>query len=116
MVNKTFTNRIRSLSFLLLSFIIVAGSTRAGEPVIWETSSRAEILKGEARGVSVTDTGAFMLAPRFTQIFNTDQPSSGRARRTRLATSISARVMTDAFIASRLRGRALCFTTRRNWT
>jgi sugar lactone lactonase YvrE len=74
MVNKTFTNRIHSLSFLLLFFMIVAGSTRAGEPVIWETSSRAEILKGEARGVSVTDTGAFMLAPRFTQIFNTDQP------------------------------------------
>jgi hypothetical protein len=93
MVNKTFTNRISSLSLLLLSFIVVAGSTRAGEPVIWmtesvhtpavtlssdpviwETNSRAEILKGEARGVSVTDTGAFMLAPRFTQLFNTDQP------------------------------------------
>lgn len=47
---------------------------RGGEPVIWETSSRTEILKGEARGVSVTDTGAFMLAPRVTQLFNTEQP------------------------------------------
>ena len=72
MVNKTFTNRISSLSFLFL--IIFAVSARAGEPVIWETNSRAEILKGESRGVSVTDMGAFMLAPRFTQIFNTDQP------------------------------------------
>ena len=54
--------------------MILAVPARAGEPVIWETSSRAEILKGEARGVSVTDIGAFMLAPRFTQLFNTDQP------------------------------------------
>jgi hypothetical protein len=31
-------------------------------------------LKGEARGVSITDTGVLMLAPRFTQLFNTEQP------------------------------------------
>lgn len=74
MVNKTFTNRTSRLSCLLLSLLILAVMARAGEPVIWETSSRAEILKGESRGVSVTDTGAFMLAPRFTQLFNTDQP------------------------------------------
>jgi hypothetical protein len=74
MANKTFTNRITGLLIFLLSLIILAASARAGEPVIWETNSRAEILKGEARGVSVTDMGAFMLAPRFTQLFSTDQP------------------------------------------
>ncbi len=45
----------------------------AGEPVVWEMSSRAELLKGEARGVSVTDNGTLTLAPRFDQIFNTEQ-------------------------------------------
>src|SRR6202521_3934900 len=36
-------------------------------------SSRTELLKGEARGVSVTDNGTLTLAPRFDQVFNTEQ-------------------------------------------
>src|SRR5258707_903859 len=36
-------------------------------------SSRTELLKGEARGVSVTDNGMLTLAPRFDQVFNTEQ-------------------------------------------
>jgi hypothetical protein len=55
---------------LLLTFAVVI---QAGEPVVWELSSRTELLKGEARGVSVTDAGALMLAPRFTELFNTEQ-------------------------------------------
>lgn len=46
----------------------------AGQPIIWETGSRAELLKGESHGVSITDTGVLMLAPQFTQLFNTEQP------------------------------------------
>jgi sugar lactone lactonase YvrE len=46
----------------------------AGQPTIWETGSRAELLKGESHGVSITDAGALMLAPQFTQVFNTEQP------------------------------------------
>ena len=41
--------------------------------MIWETSGRAELLKGDARGVSVTDTGRLMLAPKLTEVFNTEQ-------------------------------------------
>jgi sugar lactone lactonase YvrE len=40
---------------------------------VWETDSRASLLNGESRGVSVTDTGALMLAPQFTQLFDTEQ-------------------------------------------
>ncbi|HEY5991856.1 MAG TPA: WD40 repeat domain-containing protein, partial [Candidatus Udaeobacter sp.] len=36
-------------------------------------SSRAELLKGEAHGVSVTDNGALKLAPRFDQLFDSEQ-------------------------------------------
>jgi hypothetical protein len=62
-------------AFLLLSlFFLFSSRASAGEPVIWETGSRAEILRGDARGISITDTGAFMLAPRFTQLFDTQQP------------------------------------------
>ncbi|HKR02346.1 MAG TPA: hypothetical protein VJT09_16840 [Pyrinomonadaceae bacterium] len=53
---------------------MLAAPVLGGEPIIWETSSRAELLRGEARGVSITDTGVLMLAPNFTQLFNTDQP------------------------------------------
>jgi sugar lactone lactonase YvrE len=69
---KNLRRNVSWLSLLLISFIIIP-CARAAEPVIWETNSRAEILKGEARGVSITDTGAFMLGPRMTQVFNTEQ-------------------------------------------
>ena len=45
----------------------------AGQPAIWETSGRAELLKGDARGVSITDTGVLMLSPKLTEVFNTQQ-------------------------------------------
>ncbi len=46
----------------------------AGEPVVWEMSARAELLKGEARGVSITDNGLLTLAPKLDQVFDTEQP------------------------------------------
>jgi len=73
MLNKTFTTHIAKSITVIVSLLIFAGATRAGEPILWALNSRAELLKGEARGVSVTDTGALMLAPRFSQLFNTEQ-------------------------------------------
>ncbi len=74
MTNRTNSNRTlqKFFGFLFLSLIFVAPA-RAGGPVVWETNSRTELLTGEARGVSVKDTGALMLAPRFTQLFDTEQ-------------------------------------------
>jgi hypothetical protein len=46
---------------------------QAGQPIIWETSGRTELLKGDARGVSISDTGVLMLAPKLTELFNTQQ-------------------------------------------
>jgi len=74
MTNRT--TLLRFLSRLTLTTSLLLGAllpTQAGGPVIWGTGSRAELLNGEARGVSVTDTGALMLAPRFTQVFDTEQ-------------------------------------------
>src|ERR1700682_6013044 len=45
----------------------------AGQPVIWETSSRAELLKGDARGISINDRGVLTLAPKVAEVFNTEQ-------------------------------------------
>src|SRR6266496_781763 len=69
------TKRRRTISLLttlILSPFLVL-TVHAGQPLIWETSSRAELLKGDARGVSISDTGVLMLAPRLTEIFNTQQ-------------------------------------------
>jgi len=50
-----------------------ASKTEAGGPVVWETGSRSDLLAGESHGVSVTDTGALMLAPQFTKLFDSEQ-------------------------------------------
>src|SRR2546423_11913099 len=66
----------RNLQLFLLSsalILLAVLKTQAGGPVVWETSSRAELLNGESHGVSVTDTGALMLAPQLTQLFDTAQ-------------------------------------------
>jgi hypothetical protein len=66
--------RVGLVGLLLLSSNFVwSGSAAAGGPVVWETNSRAELLNGDARGVSVSDTGALMLAPSFKQLFDTEQ-------------------------------------------
>jgi hypothetical protein len=62
----------RLLAILVVLFFLSL-SVFAVEPVVWDLKSRAEILRGEARGVSITDTGAFLLAPKWTQVFDTTQ-------------------------------------------
>ena len=64
---------LRSMVMLFLIGFCFPATAFAGEPVVWEMSSRTELLKGEARGVSVTDNGTLTLAPRFDQVFNTER-------------------------------------------
>src|ERR1700756_4647101 len=65
---------ILKIVFLISSLLFANTLARAGDPAVWEMSSRVELLKGEAHGVSVTDNGTLMLAPRFDQLFNSEQP------------------------------------------
>lgn len=60
---------ITTLLLVILPFV----EAQAGQPAIWEISGRAELLKGDARGVSVSDTGVLMLSPKLTEVFNTQQ-------------------------------------------
>src|SRR6266850_3352704 len=69
-------NRQRNSFFSILAsllILILFVSIHAGQPLVWETSSRAELLKGDARGVSISDTGVLRLAPKLTEVFNTQQ-------------------------------------------
>jgi WD40 repeat protein len=58
---------------LLLCAAFFALNASASEPAIWTVDTRAEILRGDARGVSVTDTGAVTLAPKLNRVFDTAQ-------------------------------------------
>src|SRR5215470_8964360 len=60
---------ITTILLVLAAFIGV----RAGQPALWETSGRTELLKGDARGVSISDTGVLMLSPKLNEIYNTQQ-------------------------------------------
>jgi sugar lactone lactonase YvrE len=73
MFNNNFTQRIIALLFVLLFVNLFSLQVRAGEPIIWKTNTRTDLLRGEAHGVSITDTGVLMLAPRIQQIFDTEQ-------------------------------------------
>jgi hypothetical protein len=56
-----------------LFLILISNPARAGQPTVWETSGRNELLKGDPRGVSISDTGVLKLSPKLTEVFNTQQ-------------------------------------------
>ena len=53
-----------------LSFILTAH----GQTSIWSIDSRADVLKGDSRGVSIDSNGTISIAPRLTRVFETGQP------------------------------------------
>jgi sugar lactone lactonase YvrE len=65
---------LSKLSIVVLILCICGVPVLAGEPIVWEIGSRAELLRGEARGISISDTGVITLAPEATAVFNTEQP------------------------------------------
>ena len=69
------TKKLKSIPVMATVLLVLAAfiGVRAGQPGLWETSGRTELLKGDARGVSISDTGVVMLAPKLTEVFNTQQ-------------------------------------------
>ncbi len=59
-------------SVLLTS--ILAMSALAGDPSIWSVNTRADVLKGDARNVSIDSSGSVTLAPKLTEVYKTEQP------------------------------------------
>lgn len=59
------------LSLCFISFWIVSAS--AGGPVFWRVNTRAEIEKGDAKGVSIAENGTLTLAPSLVEVFDTKQ-------------------------------------------
>src|SRR5262249_38956823 len=59
------------LSFISISISFWIASASAGGPVFWRVNTRAEIEKGDAKGVSIADNGALTLAPSLIEVFAT---------------------------------------------
>ncbi|MGH9821194.1 MAG: hypothetical protein ACRD43_13595, partial [Pyrinomonadaceae bacterium] len=57
--------------FLALLFPITLNATG---PSVWTVDSRAEVIKGNARGVSIGQDGTISLAPKLSEVFKTEQP------------------------------------------
>jgi hypothetical protein len=64
---------MRPIFYLLLAIFLYVPAT-ATEPLVWSVNTRADFARGDARGVSLDDSGAITLAPRLTEIFKTGQP------------------------------------------
>jgi WD40 repeat protein len=61
--------------FLLIAIFILHFPLKihAAEPLIWSVNSRADVLKGDSRGVSIDFNGKISPAPKLNEIFNTGQ-------------------------------------------
>ncbi|HQU83955.1 MAG TPA: hypothetical protein PKY59_12545 [Pyrinomonadaceae bacterium] len=58
-------------TFTALIFLTIGIS--ASEPAIWSVNSKADVLKGDSRGVSIADNGTITIAPKLSEVFKTDQ-------------------------------------------
>ena len=63
----------RSL-FSVVSLFIITTSVLAADPQIWSVNSRADVMRGEARSVSIDQNGNIAPATRVTEIYKTEQP------------------------------------------
>ena len=59
--------------FFLTLFSFLFSTSYASEPSIWSINSRDEVIKGDAKGVSITHNGTIALAPKLSEIYNTNQ-------------------------------------------
>lgn len=59
--------------FLLCLIFLALFNAAASGPVFWRVNTRAEVEKGDARGVSVADNGTLTLAPALVEVFDTKQ-------------------------------------------
>ncbi|MFN6963624.1 MAG: hypothetical protein ACK4S4_07645 [Pyrinomonadaceae bacterium] len=64
----------KSFSILLSVLSLFAPAAIASGPSVWTVNSRSEVMRGDARGVSIDDNGTITLAPKLAEIFRTEQP------------------------------------------
>src|SRR6476661_5690550 len=63
---------MKSLAAAVLSLLLTVAAV--GEPSVWTVNTRSEVLRGDARGVSIDANGTITLAPKLTEVYKTEQP------------------------------------------
>src|SRR2546423_9894050 len=64
---------VRKLFLTSLVLLVLGGLALASGPVFWETSKQDDVLKGDARGVSISENGAVTLAPAYSLVYDTKE-------------------------------------------
>ncbi|HWP44965.1 MAG TPA: hypothetical protein VNO14_17110 [Blastocatellia bacterium] len=64
---------LRLALLIALAAALTGGQARAAGPVFWEVSKQQDVVKGDARGVSIAENGAILLAPAYTLVYDTKE-------------------------------------------
>ncbi|MEW6126770.1 MAG: hypothetical protein AB1757_07005 [Acidobacteriota bacterium] len=65
--------RLSSVLLTWLSLSLLSTAVLASGPIFWEVSKQDEIIKGDARGVSIAENGTMTLAPAYTLVYDTKE-------------------------------------------
>jgi WD40 repeat protein len=63
-----------TIRILAVAFILSVINVFANDASIWSVNSKAEVLRGDARSVSIDSSGNITLAPKLTEVYKTEQP------------------------------------------
>jgi hypothetical protein len=62
-----------SMSMAIFLLLSLCAPVSASGPIFWEISKQEDILKGDARGVSIFESGTISLAPSYTLFYDTKE-------------------------------------------
>ncbi len=71
---RTTLKRMKNILLAVVWTIGLCLTATAAGPAIWTVNGRSDVLKGEAKGVSIDQNGTITLAPGFSEVFKTAQP------------------------------------------
>ena len=61
------------IALVSITLGLLCGSAIAVGPVFWEISKQDDVIKGDARGVSIAENGSITLAPAFNLVYDTKE-------------------------------------------
>jgi len=64
---------LRKIFLTSLALLVLGGLALASGPIFWETSKQEDVVKGDARGVSIAENGAVTLAPAYSLVYDTKE-------------------------------------------
>ncbi|MGE3465513.1 MAG: hypothetical protein AB7J13_01155 [Pyrinomonadaceae bacterium] len=64
---------MKNRTLFVLAILVFVLPVFSAEPSVWTVNSRADVLKGDARGVSIDQNGTISLSPKLAEVFKTGQ-------------------------------------------